>query len=92
MKQLLTLFNNLYFIKIKKINCRNIIFLLSGHNILGPPLNCCINNYTDIEVGIKKPITKAELIDNEQFRTLNSHLMSLFYRGVAENIGHEVYL
>lgn len=46
----------------------------------------------DIEVGIKKPITKAELIDNEQFRTLNSHLMSLFYRGVAENIGHEVYL
>lgn len=46
----------------------------------------------DIEVGIQKPITKAQLIDNERFRTLNSQLMSLFYRGVAENIGEEVYL
>lgn len=46
----------------------------------------------DIKVGIQKPITKAQLIDNERFRTLNSQLMSLFYRGVAENIGDEVYL
>lgn len=50
------------------------------------------NVQADIEVGIPKPITKAQLIDNERFRTLNSQLMSLFYRGVAENIGDEVYL
>ena len=50
------------------------------------------NVQADIEVGIQKPITKAQLIDNERFRTMNSQLMSLFYRGVAENIGDEVYL
>ena len=50
------------------------------------------NIQADIEVGIKKPVTKAELIDNERFRELNSHLMKLFYQGVAEKIADEVYL
>lgn len=50
------------------------------------------NIQANIQVGIKKPITKAELIDNERFRALNTQLMSLFYKGVAENIGDEVYL
>ena len=54
-----------------------------------------INNHNiqaDINVGIQKPITKAQLIDNERFRQLNTELMSLFYKGVAENIADEVYL
>lgn len=46
----------------------------------------------DIQVGIPKPITKAELIDNSRFRELSTTLMSLFYKGVAEHIGDEVYL
>ena len=50
------------------------------------------NIQADIEVGIKKPVTKADLIDNERFRELNSHLMKLFYQGVAEKIADEVYL
>lgn len=43
----------------------------------------------DIPVKIPKPRTKATLFDDSEYHRISNHLLRLFYRDIAENIGGE---
>lgn len=45
--------------------------------------------YDDVTVNLPKPRTKETLFNNPVYRELNTHLLNLFYKDIAENIGGE---